>query len=427
NLSDEPTIIDDSEAEKKLMTVADSLVSYNRNIHNRADDSVIRIINGKISLIRRSRGYVPRPVDLNFNVEGILALGAEQKNSFCLGKNFQAIMSQYIGDLKNVATYDFFEESIDRFSVLFRFRPKYVACDMHPDYFSTKYASKLREKHGIPVVNVQHHHAHIVSCMAEYGLEDRVIGISMDGTGYGSDGNIWGSEFMIADAGHFDRYTHFDYVPMPGGDAAAEEPWRMAFSYLFKYFNDTFDYESLPVFRSVGQKDLTLIREMIQKNINCPLTSGAGRLFDAVSALTGLCIKAGFDSEAPMRLESTADKATDLCYPFSIEKTVSFKETFRSLLSDLKVSDISLISAKFHNTIAQIILEVAERMKKEYSLNKVVLSGGVFQNKYLLEKAVRKLKQNRFMVFTNHLIPSNDGGISLGQLVVASKTYGLCV
>jgi hydrogenase maturation protein HypF len=335
-------------------------------------------------------------------------------------------MSQYIGDLKNVATYDFFEESIGRFSVLFRFRPKYVACDIHPDYFSTKYALKLGQKLGVPVVSVQHHHAHIVSCMAEYGIEDKVIGISMDGTGYGTDGNIWGSEFMIADAGHFDRYIHFDYVPMPGGDAAADEPWRMAFSYLFKYFNDTIDYESLPVLRSVGQKNLTLVKEMIQKNINCPLTSGAGRLFDAVSALAGLCTVAGFDSEAPMRLESAIETATDLFYPYSIDGTVSFKETFRSLLSDLKVPDISLISAKFHNTIAQIILDVAERIRKEHSLNKVVLSGGVFQNRYLLERAIKKLRQNRFMVFTNHLVPANDGGISLGQLIVASKTPGLC-
>ncbi len=426
NLSDEPTIIEDSEAEKKLMSVADSLVSYNRKIHNRADDSVIRIISGKTSLIRRSRGYVPRPVDLNFNVEGILALGAEQKNSFCLGRNFQAIMSQYIGDLKNAATYDFFGESIDRFSTLFRFRPKVIACDMHPDYFSTEFASKLGQSLGIPVVRVQHHHAHIVSCMAEYGLDDRVIGISMDGTGYGTDGNIWGSEFMIADTRHFERVAHFDYVPMPGGDAAADEPWRMAFSFLFKYFGDSIDYQSLPAFRPVNYEVLNIVREMIRKNINCPVTSGAGRLFDAVSALAGLCTVAGFDSEAPMRLESAIETTTDLSYPYNIDKTISFRETFLSILSDLEVQDISLISAKFHNTIAQVILDVAERIRKEYSLNKVVLSGGVFQNKYLLERTVRKLRQSRFMVFTNHLVPSNDGGISLGQLVVASKTPGLC-
>ena len=231
------------------MKVADSLVSYNRNIHNRADDSVVRIINGKQSLIRRSRGFVPRPVDLNYSVDGILALGPEQKGSFCIGKNFQAVMSQYIGDLKNIATYDFYRESIDRFSALFRFRPEYAVCDMHPDYYSTRYAATLGKELDIPVIKVQHHHAHIVSCMAEYGLSEKVIGISLDGTGYGTDGNTWGGEFLIADEASFDRFTHFDYVPMPGGDKVADEPWRMAFSYLFRYFGDTLDYDSLPLFR----------------------------------------------------------------------------------------------------------------------------------------------------------------------------------
>jgi hydrogenase maturation protein HypF len=263
--------------------------------------------------------------------------------------------------------------------------------------------------------------------MAEYGLEERVIGISMDGTGYGTDGNIWGSEFMIADTRHFERYTHFDYVPMPGGDAATDEPWRIAFSFLFRYFGESIDYDSLPVFRSAGKEALTIVKEMMVNNINCPLTSGAGRLFDAVSALAGLCTRSRFDSEAPMRLESAIETTTDLYYPYEIGKTVLFRETFLSLLSDLQVQDISLISAKFHNTIAQIILDVAERIRKEYSLNKVVLSGGVFQNKYLLERVLRKLRQSRFMAFTNHLVPANDGGISLGQLIVASKTAGLCV
>jgi hydrogenase maturation protein HypF len=426
NLSDEPTIINDSSAAEALMTVADSLVSYNRKIHNRADDSVIRIINGKTSIIRRSRGFVPRPVDLNYSVDGILALGAEQKGSFCMGKNFQAVMSQYIGDLKNVPTYDFYKESIGRFSALFRFKPEYAVCDMHPDYYSTHYASYLGKELGIPVIKAQHHHAHIVSCMAEYGLAEKVIGISMDGTGHGTDGNTWGGEFLISDAGHFTRFTHFDYVPMPGGDKVAEEPWRMAFSYLFRYFGDTLDYDSIPLFRLIGQKDLTLVKQMILKDINCPLTSGAGRLFDAVSSLVGLCSRNTFDAEAPMRLESAIDYKTDECYPFCIEKTVIFKDTLQSLLYDLPHSNISLIAAKFHNTIAQVILEVSEKMRKEFSLNKVVLSGGVFQNKYLLEKSVKKLLQNRFLVYTNHLVPSNDGGISLGQLVIASKTMDLC-
>ena len=426
NLSDEPIIIDDSAAEKKLMTVADSLVSYNRIIRNRTDDSVVRIINGKINIIRRSRGWVPQPVDLNFKVEGILALGAEQKNSFCIGKHFQAIMSQYTGDLKNIFTCDFYKETIDRFSDLFRFKPEYIACDMHPDYFSTNYASFLGKKHNIPVIRVQHHHAHIVSAMAEHGLDEKVIGISMDGTGYGTDGNTWGGEFLLADNSNFERFTHFDYIPMPGGDMVVEEPWRMAFSYLYKYFGDTIDYDSMTVFRSVDRQRLTLLKEMIQKGINCPLSSGAGRLFDAVSALLGICPVTSFDSEAPMRLESAINSETDHHYPFSTGGSVVFAETFKAIIADMQHSDVSLISAKFHNTVAQAILEVSESIRKETSLEKVVLSGGVFQNKYLLEKTIQKLTQKMFKVYTNHQVPVNDGGISLGQLVVASKKTGLC-
>ncbi len=426
NLSDEPIIEDDSVAVKKLLTVADSLVSYNRVIRNKTDDSVIRIINGKINIIRRSRGWVPHPVDLNFKVEGILALGAEQKNSFCIGKNSQAIMSQYIGDLKDKHTCEFFIETIDRFRDLFRFKPEYIACDMHPDYFSTSYASVLGKKHNIPVVSVQHHHAHIVSAISEHGLDEKVIGISMDGTGYGTDGNIWGGEFLVADATDFTRFTHFDYIPMPGGDIVVQEPWRMAFSYIYKYFGDSFDYRSLPVFGLVDRQKLTLVKEMIQNDINCPLSSGAGRLFDAVSALLGICRVASFDSEAPMRLESAINSETEQHYPFSIGGNVVFAETFKAIISDMQHSDVSLISAKFHNTVAQSILEVSDLIRKETSLEKVVLSGGVFQNKYLLEKTIQKLTQNMFKVFTNHQVPVNDGGISLGQLVVASKKTGLC-
>jgi hydrogenase maturation protein HypF len=426
NLSDEPIITDDSAAEKKLMTVADSLVSYNRIIRNRTDDSVVRIINGKINIIRRSRGWVPQPIDLNFKVEGILALGAEQKNSFCIGKHFQAIMSQYTGDLKNIPTCDFYKETINRFKDLFRFKPEYIGCDMHPDYFSTNYASFLGKKHNIPVIRIQHHHAHIVSVMAEYDLDEKVIGISMDGTGYGTDGNTWGGEFLLADNSDFERFTHFDYIPMPGGDMVVEEPWRMAFSYLYKYFGDTIDYYSMPVFRSVDRQRLTLVKEMIQKGINCPLSSGAGRLFDAVSALLGICPVTSFDSEAPMRLESAINSETDQHYPFSTGGSIVFAETFKAIISDMQHSDVSLISAKFHNTVAQAILEVSESIRKETSLEKVVLSGGVFQNKYLLEKTIQKLTQKMFKVYTNHQVPVNDGGISLGQLVVASKKTGLC-
>jgi len=422
NISDEPIIINDAEAEKQLMRIADSLVSYNRQILNRIDDSVIRFIDKKVLLIRRSRGFVPRPVDLKFNVEGILTLGAEQKNSFCIGKGNQAVMSQYIGDLKNQATYDFLIESVDRFSKLFRFKPKCIACDLHPDYLSTRYAEALEKDLNIPLVRVQHHHAHIVSCMAEKGIDEEVIGVSLDGTGYGTDGNIWGGEFLIAGLRDFKRYTHFDYVPLPGGDKAIEEPWRMAFSYLYKYFGSDFDYDSLPLFRMVEKGKLRMIREALDKKINTPLSSGAGRLFDAISAILGLCITARFDSEAPMRLESTINDETDEFYPFRLNKTIDFSTTLLAIIADLNRQTASVISAKFHNTIARVILDVSMQIRKETSLNKVILSGGVFQNKYLLEKSLYLLSRNKFKTFTNHFVPANDGGISLGQLVIASKT-----
>ena len=427
NISDEPIIIDDKAAVKCLTSVADSIISYNREIWNRTDDSVVRIINNKTSIIRRSRGFVPRPVDLFCNVEGIIATGAEQKNSFCIGKDHQAVMSQYIGDLKNLSTFDFFTESVERFMDLFKFKPGYIACDLHPGYLSTLYADDLERDLKIPIVRVQHHHAHIASCMAEHGLDEKVIGVSMDGTGYGIDGNIWGSEFLIADLAGFERFSHFDYIQLPGGDRAVEEPWRTAFSILHKYFGEHIDYKSIPVFKSIEPGKLLIVREMLVKNINAPLTCGAGRFFDAVSALTGLCPVTKFDSEAPMRLESAITCDTDLYYPFSIDGTIMFADTFKEILNDLPQNDISFISAKFHNTIAQVILEVSKRIRKRKSLKKVVISGGVFQNKYLLEKSLELLINDDFDVYTNHLVPTNDGGVSLGQLIIASKRLGLCV
>lgn len=427
NISDEPIIIDNLSAISLLMPIAGSVVSNNRDIVNRTDDSVMRIIDNKISLIRRSRGYVPEPVDLCCNVDGIIALGAEQKNSFCIGRENQAIMSQHIGDLKNLSTYEFFKESIDRFSSLFKFKPKLITCDLHPDYLSSRHAELLESQLGIPLIRVQHHHAHIASVMAENQLDEKVIGVVLDGTGFGTDGNIWGGEFMVADLNEFTRYTHFDYIPMPGGDKAVEEPWRMALSFLYKYFGNNISFKETGAFQSVSEKNTVLVREMIDKRINTPLTSGAGRIFDAVSAILGLCTISGFDSEAPIRLESAIVSTTDSYYPFDIVERVVFAKTFKAIIDDLQMVDASLISAKFHNTIARAILEVSERIRRETSLNRVVLSGGVFQNKYLFEKLTQLLIEKNFEIFTNHLVPANDGGISLGQIIIASKMKSLCV
>ncbi len=428
NISEEPLIINDDIAKIKLLNIVDAFVSYNREIFNRTDDSVMQIVSNKVNLIRRSRGFVPNPFDLKNHASGILAVGAEQKNCFCIGMNKQAILSQYIGDLKNQETFDFFKESIERYSKIFRFIPAFIVCDLHPDYLSTRFGNELAKKYNIPLRSIQHHHAHIVSCMAEHKLDEQVIGVSLDGTGYGCDSNTWGGEFFITDILNFTRYKHFDYVPMPGGDAVIEEPWRMAISYLYQYFGNELNIRSFSSFSELNEKKVDLILEMLRKKINSPLTSSTGRLFDAVSALTGLCLISQFDSEAPMRLEGAALNGIHEKYPYTIgETSISFAKTFESIIHDLSRKNISIISAKFHNSIAHIIMDISMQIRKECGINKVVLSGGVFQNKFLVEKTIFLLNELNFEVFCNHIVPSNDGGIALGQLLFASKTREICV
>jgi len=257
--------------------------------------------------------------------------------------------------------------------------------------------------------------------MAENHIDEKVIGISFDGTGYGTDGNIWGGEFLVADLKGFNRYAHFDYIPLPGGDKAVDEPWRTAFAYLYYYFGNSINYGRIKAFRSVGKENIEIIRQMIDKNINTPLSSAAGRLFDAVSAILGLCTFSSFDSEAPMRLEAVINTSTDDYYPFKFAETICFAPAIKALLEESEKHELSYISAKFHNTVARASLTVAEKMRKELKINKVALSGGVFQNKYLLEKTCELLSKSGFEVFTNTAVPANDGGIAIGQLAVASK------
>ncbi len=418
NLSDEPIITEDDEARKVFGQITDALVSYNREIHNRTDDSVVKIMDGRESVFRRSRGYAPAPVKINQNVEGILAAGAELVNTFCIGKGHKAILSQHIGDLKNIETYRFYTGTIEKFMKLFRFHPSVVAYDLHPDYLSTRYASEL----NIPGIPVQHHHAHIASCMAEQGIDEKVIGVSFDGTGYGTDGNIWGSEFLIADLQEFERYIHFDYIPLPGGDRVTEEPWRTAVSYLYSIFGKHLRSLDIPFLRQIEGKRLNLVLEALEKNINCPLSSGAGRLFDAVAALTQVCPVSKFHAEAPMRLESLTMNSFSERYEISNDDVISFKEMFQQIIEDIHLKkSVEHISTKFHNTIIYTIFKVVLKIRGETSLNKVVLSGGTFQNKYIMERIKPLLIKNKFEVFSHGRIPCNDGGIALGQIVIASK------
>jgi hydrogenase maturation protein HypF len=419
NISDTPIIIDNENAKKKLSEIYDALLCYDRDIYNRTDDSVVFVANGKERIIRRSRGYVPNAINLNFSVDGIIAAGGELKNTFCIGKKNQAILSQHIGDLKNVETFEFYKQTIEQFKKLFRINPKLYAADLHPDYLSTKYVKEIDD---IEKIFIQHHHAHIASCMAEHNLDEKVIGVSFDGTGYGDDGNIWGSEFFICDYKEYKRMNHFEYIQMPGGDKVADEPWRMAVSYLYKYYEKDFLKFDLPFLLQIPKNNIELLITAIDRKINCPLTSGAGRLFDAVSALINLCTVSNFEAEAPMRLEAIIEANCNETYSYEINNTISFKKTFWEIINDInKNIPASIISAKFHNTVIHVILEVAENMREEYKINKIVLSGGVFQNRYLLTKVEKELLENKFEVYSHSKVPSNDGGIALGQLSIAAK------
>jgi len=426
NFSSEPILIDNQSALDQFSPFVDATILHNRDIYNRTDDSVVRIMGGEERILRRSRGYVPAPVRTALYTEGIVAFGAELTNCFCMGKGQKAFLSQHIGDLQGLETTLFYEQTIAQFLHLFRVSPALLAVDMHPAYISTQTGLNYSK---LPIVRVQHHHAHIASCMAEHHLNEKVIGIALDGTGYGTDGNSWGAEFMICDLNDFERVTHFEYIPLPGGDLATEEPWRMAVSYLYKVFGREFLNLGLPFLRNIDPERVQLVLQMIDKKINSPLTSSAGRLFDCVASLLDLVQVASFQAEGPMRLESLVRKGCTESYPFQNLETFCFDQTIRNIVKDIRNGiDKGTIATKFHNTIISVIFEFANSIRLNQGINKVALSGGVFQNKYLLEGALEILQKNNFEVYSHSKVPANDGGIALGQLAVASKRRELkCV
>jgi len=426
NLSADPIVKDDDVALEQLVTIADAVMSYNREIIHRADDSVVRIMNSKEHLIRRSRGYVPTPIHVSLNTDGILAFGAELSSCFGIGKGENVILSQYIGDLKTLDTFIYYEKEMTDFLHLFRMKPELLVCDLHPEYFSTKKASSYA---SLPLIWVQHHHAHIASCMAEHGLDERVIGVAFDGTGLGADGKIWGGEFLVCDLADFRRVLHFEYIALPGGDRAVEEPWRTAIAYLYRVYGKDFLQLQLPFLKTLGNSKILPIVNMIELGINCPMVSSVGRLFDAVSSILNLCLESTFQAEAPMRLESIIRIDCKESYPFNIGKTIRVEEMIKGIVQDvMQGKDISLISTKFHNTILSIIFESVMLTAKKEQIKKVVLSGGVFQNKYLTENIQLQLKQSGMNVYFQEQVPANDGGIALGQLIIAAKRRTLaCV
>jgi len=433
NISDEPLIVQNQVVHEKFGDAVDAFVFHNRPIHNRVDDSVVRVINEIERPIRRSRGYAPEPIDTGLEVDGILATGGELKNVFCLGKDQQAIMSQHIGDLQNHEVYEFYMNTIRQFLHLFRVEPRVVVSDMHPDYRSTRFArsfagqynrtTKARRNGHVQQLQVQHHHAHIASCMSEHGLDEKVIGIALDGSGYGDDGRVWGGEFLVCDLSGYERYTHLQYTPMPGGDKVTGEPWRMAVSYLYQAYGEGLYDLDLDFMDDMAQEDIKLLVSMVRKGIRSPVTSSTGRLFDAVAALLNVCTRARFEAEAAMRLESITREDEDASYTFELTPDgIRFVPMVREMVGELQdgVSP-AVIATRFHNTLALACVAVVREIHDQTGLTKVVLSGGTFQNRYLSEALEGMLKEGAFEVYRHTRVPANDGGLALGQLAIASK------
>ncbi len=425
NLSDEPICYEDSDVATRLGDIADFFLLHDRRIHMRTDDSVARVQAGQEMILRRSRGYAPAPIRTSFNfTRQILACGAELKNTFCLARDGCAFVSHHIGDLENLETLRSFAEGIEHFKRLFDLRPEVVAHDLHPEYLSTKYALALGEHAGSPLlVGVQHHHAHIASCLADNRVEGEVIGVAMDGLGFGEDGRFWGGEFFVANFACAERVAHLDYIPMPGGAKAIREPWRMAAVYLHRALGDDFLNLDLPFARGVDRRAWATLRRMAATGANSPETSSIGRLFDAVSALLGLRSAINYEGQAAIELEAIADRSVTQGYQFEIaaDGVIKAEGVIRRAVDDLLNSRAAAeVSARFHLAVADLIVEVARKLRNERRLNRVALSGGVFQNVFLLERARRMLEVEGFEVLTHSRVPANDGGISLGQAAVAN-------
>lgn len=418
NLCNEPIIIDNEEALQRLGPLVDLQVFHNREIVNRADDSIVQVISEIPRLIRRARGYVPDPHVSSLYTEGILACGAEKVNTFAIGKKNEIILSQYIGDLQEAETQTFYKEAVNRFSRLFRFSPTAVSCDLHPDYAASRYAEKLSTALNLPLFRIQHHHAHAVACMEEHRLTDSVLGIILDGTGYGTDGKIWGGEFMICNHREFRREDHLPYIPLPGGEQAIRQPWRSALAFCKKY-----EIEISPeLLARYGEKNCEGIFRMIDKGINAPESCGAGRIFDAVASLVGICDRNTFQAEAPLRLEHLAENDFLTSYEINNTNPLELDLLFQGITEDLehRVSP-GRIAAKFHNTLVRLLVKKTEMLLDNYHTPRdIVLTGGCFQNKRLSQQLEEALRRKRLNLYVPQRFPANDGGIALGQLAIAA-------
>ncbi len=421
NKSQEPIVIDNADGFSRLADIADFFLIHNRDIHQRCDDSIARHLAGANRILRRSRGYVPAPIFLKQDGPSVLACGGMLKNTVCLTRKDQAFLSQHIGDLDNYPAYQGFEGAIAHLKRILQIEPMIIAHDLHPDYPSTRYALN---QDPLPCIGVQHHHAHILSCMAEHGIDGPVIGLAFDGTGYGTDGAIWGGEVLIAEETGFERKAHLRYTPMPGGEAAIQGPWRMGMSYLYQGFGADFVNMDIKLVKGRSEQEKTVLLKMLEKGLNTPLTSSLGRLFDGVAAILGIRETVSFEGQAAMELEMRADLSQSEIYPYSwsghapyiIETTPLIQGVVRDMQNRLSVA---AISSRFHHSLSALFADLCARIAGETGLNRVVLSGGVFQNALLLTCLSQALTARGLRVFGHCQIPCNDGGICLGQAVAA--------
>jgi hydrogenase maturation protein HypF len=440
NLSEEPIATGNDEARMRLASLADAFLMHDRDIYIRCDDSVVRVFDDgprttddmlsstvhrplSVYPIRRSRGYSPFPVKLSWEVPPLLAVGPELKNTFCITNKNYAFLSHHIGDMENYETLQSFEQGVQHFEKLFRVTPEMIAYDLHPNYLSTRYALQRAEQENLPTIGIQHHHAHIAACMAEHGLDGSrpVIGLAFDGTGYGEDGAIWGGEVLVADYRSYERAFHLEYFPLPGGDAAIKKPARTALALLWSLGLD-WDDRLAPV-EEFCAEDRTTLRTQLERKINTPMTSSMGRLFDAAAALAGVRQSVNYEAQAAIEFEALADDDEDRIYPFDREQDrVQVGSALEALIADVLAGvPIPTISAKFHNGLAKLALEICQYLRVTTSVNEVALSGGVWQNITLLRRTLSLLQADGFVVYIHHQVPTNDGGLSLGQAAIAAS------
>jgi len=431
NLSEEPIASDNIEAMKRLNTIADYFLLHDRDIYVRYDDSVAMCPGDKPVLVRRARGYAPHPIKLNINSPAILACGAGLKSTFCLTRDNNAFLSQHIGDLENSATLASYEELVELYKGLFRISPEIIACDLHPDYLSTQYARDSAAHTNQELIQVQHHHAHIASLLAEHRRSEPIIGVAFDGTGLGTDGAIWGGEFLRADLNGFQRLGHLEYVPLPGGDVATNRPYRIAAAYLY-YLLGEYGLITAAKLGDIDQIELEIIKTQIDRHLNAPFTSSAGRLFDAVSAILGIRTVIDYEAQAAIELEMAATSSAiceEYAYPFGVTDAegntiIRLAPLFSAIMADIDAGrHPAEIARRFHYSMATMIAGVCRELGSKTGISTVGLSGGCFQNRLFLEMTTVALAREGLGVLTHQQVPPGDGGIALGQAAVAAEAF----